>query len=260
MDLATLIGLIFGCIVIIGAILVGGDLAIFINIPGLLVVIGGTAAATFIKFSVSDCLFALKQGLKQAFVDEAVDPRELVVQIKDLAGKARKDGLLALQEENFSNEFLEKGVQLCVDGQQPELVQKVLSNDMDFSIARNQLGSRIFSAIGEAAPAFGMIGTLVGLVQMLANMSDPAAIGPAMAVALLTTLYGAVFANLIALPIAAKLQLRYIYDRKTKSLIIEGVIGIANGESPHVIDEILSTYLHDAEVPDPTGKAAPSPA
>jgi len=256
MDLATLIGLIFGCIVIIGAILSGGDLSIFINIPGLLVVLGGTIAATLIKFSLADCLFALKQGLKQAFVDEAVDPRDLVDQIKDLAGKARKDGLLALQDEDFSNVFLEKGVQLCVDGQQPELVQKVLGNDMDFSIARNQLGSNIFSAIGEAAPAFGMIGTLVGLVQMLANMSDPAAIGPAMAVALLTTLYGAIFANLFALPIAAKLLTRYVYERKTKSLIIEGVLGIAHGESPHVIDEILSTYLHSAEAPEAPGEPA----
>ncbi len=201
------------------------------------------------KYSLSDCVFALKLGAKQAFVDESTDPIALVEQIKDMANKARKDGLLALEEEEFTNVFLEKGVQLCVDGQQPEVVQKILAAQMENSIQRMRLGSRIFSGIGDAAPAFGMIGTLVGLVQMLANMSDPSSIGPSMAVALLTTLYGAVIANLIAIPIADKLNLRYQYDRKTKSLIIEGVTGIALGESPHVIDEILTTYLTEGSGP-----------
>lgn len=246
MDLATLIGMIFGTIVIFLAIITGGDFSTFVNVPGLLVVLGGTIASTLIKFSLSDCLFALKLGIKQAFVDESADPRELVEQIKSMANKARKDGLLALEDEDFTNVFLKKGVQLCVDGQQPELVQKVLAAEMENSIQRMQLGSRIYTAIGDAAPAFGMIGTLVGLVQMLANMSDPSSIGPSMAVALLTTLYGALLANLIALPIADKLGLRYQYDRKTKTLIIEGVLGIAQGESPHVIDEILTTYLTES--------------
>lgn len=245
MDLATLIGLIFGMIVIVLAIITGGDFATFVNIPGLLVVLGGTIASTLIKFSLADCLYALTLGLKQAFVDESTDPDELVEQIKSMANKARKDGLLALEDENFSNVFLQKGVQLCVDGQQPELVEKVLGAEMDNSIQRMQLGSRIYSGIGDAAPAFGMIGTLVGLVQMLANMSDPSSIGPSMAVALLTTLYGALIANLFAIPIADKLGMRHQYDRKTKTLIIEGVLGIAQGESPHVIGEILMTYLHE---------------
>jgi len=255
MDLATLIGIIAGTLVILLAILVGGDVSIFINIPSLLVVIGGTVAATLAKFSLSDCIFAFKLGLKQAFVDESANPRELVERIKDLANKARKDGLLALEEEDVGNRFFQKGIQLCVDGQQPEFVKKVLDNEMEESIQRMELGERIFRSIGDAAPAFGMIGTLVGLVQMLANMSDPSSIGPAMAVALLTTLYGALFANLLAIPIADKLQIRYQYDRKTKRLIIEGVLGIAQGESPHVIDEILGTYLQDS-----VGGAAPEPA
>jgi chemotaxis protein MotA len=252
MDLATLIGLVFGTIVILLAIISGGDIGIFINIPGLLVVLGGTIAATLIKFSLADCLYAFKLGLKQAFVDESANPRELIERIKDLANKARKDGLLALEEEAVNNVFFQKGIQLCVDGQPPEFVKKVLDNEMDYSIERMELGERIFRGIGDAAPAFGMIGTLVGLVQMLANMSDPSAIGPAMAIALLTTLYGALFANLLANPIADKLQIRSLYDRKTKSLIVEGVLGIAQGESPHVIDEILGTYLQEA------GGAAPA--
>ncbi|MDP6673990.1 MAG: MotA/TolQ/ExbB proton channel family protein [Gammaproteobacteria bacterium] len=243
MDLATLIGLIFGIIVIVLAIITGGDFSTFINVPGLLVVLGGTIAATMIKFSLSDCIYAFKIGLKQAFIDQSVDPEQLIEQIKDMANKARKDGLLALEDEDFTNVFLKKGVQLCVDGQQPEVVSKILSTEMEFSIQRMKLGSRIFSGIGEAAPAFGMVGTLVGLVQMLANMSDPSAIGPSMAVALLTTFYGACIANLMAIPIAEKLQLRYQYDRKFKSLIIEGVLGIVQGESPHVIGEVLTTYM-----------------
>jgi chemotaxis protein MotA len=260
MDLATLIGMVFGVIVIVLAILTGGDFSTFVNVPGLLVVFGGTIAATLIKFSLSDCLFALTVGMKQAFVNDSSNQQEVVEQIKQMANKARKDGLLALEDEDFTNVFLQKGVQLCVDGQQPEHVQKILSAEMENSIQRMQLGSRIYSGIGDAAPAFGMIGTLVGLVQMLANMSDPSSIGPSMAVALLTTLYGAFIANLIAIPIAEKLQLRYQHVRKTKSLIIEGVLGIANGESPHVIDEILTTYLTesstDAGGPEPAAEGA----
>jgi len=258
MDLATLIGMIFGTIVILAAILVGGDIATFANVPSLLVVLGGTIAATLAKFSLADCMYAFKVGLKQAFVDESINPRDLIERIKDMAGKARKDGLLALEDEEIPNVFLKKGVMLCVDGQPPEFVQKVLENEMDYSVERMELGEKIFRAIGEAAPAFGMIGTLVGLVQMLANMSDPSSIGPAMAVALLTTLYGALFANLFALPIADKLLIRYQYDRRTKRLITEGVIGIAQGESPHVIDEILGTYNQEGggKAPEPAGEPA----
>jgi len=258
MDLATLIGMIFGTIVILLAILVGGDFSTFVNVPSLLVVLGGTIAATLAKFSLADCIYAFKVGLKQAFVDESVNSRELIERIKDMASKARKDGLLALEDEEIPNVFLKKGVMLCVDGQPPEFVQRVLENEMDYSIERMELGEKIFRAIGEAAPAFGMIGTLVGLVQMLANMSDPSSIGPAMAVALLTTLYGALFANLFALPIADKLLLRYMYDRKTKRLITEGVMGIAQGESPHVIDEILGTYNQEGGggTPEPAAESA----
>lgn len=247
MDLATLIGMVFGTLVILLAIVFGGDIGTFLNLPSLLVVLGGTIAATLIKFSLADCLYALKLGIRMAFVDEAANPRQLAERIKDLASKARKEGLLALEDEDVSNVFFRKGLDLCVDGQPPEFVKKVLDSEMEKSIERSELGARIFRGIGDAAPAFGMIGTLVGLVQMLANMADPSSIGPAMAVALLTTLYGALFANLFALPIADKLEIRYHYDRLTKSLIIEGVLGIANGESPHVIDEILETFLQDAK-------------
>jgi chemotaxis protein MotA len=248
MDLATLIGFIAGSVIILMAIVLGGDAATFVNVPSILVVVGGTAAATFMKFPMADCIYALKTGVGMAFKDDMQNPSELVERIKDLANRARKDGLLALEDEPVNNEFFQKGIQLCVDGQQPEFVKKVLDNDMEKSIERMELGAEIYQGIGDAAPAFGMIGTLVGLVQMLSNMSDASAIGPSMAVALLTTLYGALIANMFAIPVATKLRLRYQYDRMTKSLIIEGVQGIAQGESPHVIEEILRTYLQDAKV------------
>lgn len=256
MDLATLIGFIAGSVIILAAIVLGGDPSIFVNIPSVLVVVGGTAAATFMKFSMADCIYALKTGVGMAFKDESTNPTELMEKIKHMANLARKDGLLALEDEPVSNEFFKKGIQLCVDGQQPDFVKRVLENEMEKSIERLELGEQIYRGIGDSAPAFGMIGTLVGLVQMLANMSDAAAIGPSMAVALLTTLYGAVIANLIAIPIAEKLGRRYHYDRLTKSLVIEGVIGIAQGESPHVLEEILRTYMQSGQLPDAAPAAA----
>ncbi|MCK6369880.1 MAG: MotA/TolQ/ExbB proton channel family protein [Gammaproteobacteria bacterium] len=252
MDLATLIGLIAGMVVVAAAVLIGSSASVFINVPSLLIVLGGTMAVTLMKFSIADCLFALRLGLRQAFFDDAINSRELVERIKALATRARRDGLLALEDEEIRNEFFRKGVQLCVDGQPPDFVRKVLSNEMDYSIERHELGERIFRGIAEAAPAFGMIGTLVGLVQMLSSMSDPGSIGPAMAVALLTTLYGALIANLVAAPIADKLRMRYQYDRLTKTLLIEGVAAIANGDNAMVIDELLGAYLQDSR---PGGQA-----
>lgn len=254
MDLATLLGLIAGTIVVLASILVGGSLTTFINVPSLLIVFAGTASATLIKFSVADCVYALKRGLSMAFFESGGNTRDLVEQIKTLADKARKEGLLVLEEEPVDNVFFKKGIQLCVDGQAPEFVRKVLLSEMDQSIERDELGERIYRGIGEAAPAFGMIGTLIGLVQMLANMSDPSSIGPSMAVALLTTLYGAVIANLVANPLADKLQMRYMYDRLTRSLILEGVLSIAEGESPHVIGEYLETFLQTDDTPAPAAK------
>ncbi|MBT8441747.1 MAG: MotA/TolQ/ExbB proton channel family protein, partial [Gammaproteobacteria bacterium] len=159
MDLATLIGFIAGSVIILMAIVLGGDAATFVNVPSILVVVGGTAAATFMKFPMADCIYALKTGVGMAFKDDMQNPSELVERIKDLANRARKDGLLALEDEPVNNEFFQKGIQLCVDGQQPEFVKKVLDNDMEKSIERMELGAEIYQGIGDAAPAFGMIGT-----------------------------------------------------------------------------------------------------
>lgn len=245
MDLATLIGLLAGITVIVGAMVVGSSIGIFVNIPSILIVIGGTAAATVMKFTLRDCAYALKVGIKLSFINTNNEPRALIERIMDLADKARKGGLLVLEEEEIDNTFLKRGVQLGVDGYDPELVKKLLQNEMDFAVERQELSQTIFKGIGDAAPAFGMVGTLVGLVQMLSNMSDPSSIGPSMAVALLTTLYGAIIANLIAIPIADKIGLRTAEVMKVKGLLIAGVGGILDGDSPRIIEDVMKSYLAD---------------
>jgi len=244
MDLATLLGLV-GALGAIGiSILIGGSAGSFLNLPGLLIVFGGTAAATLMRFPLSHTLGAFKVALK-AFIHKAERPSELVEQSVNLANIARKDGVLGLEEVEVQNAFLRRGIQFVVDGQEPELVERMLSKDIDLTIERNDEGIGIFRAIGDVAPAMGMIGTLIGLVQMMSNMSDPKAIGPAMAVALLTTLYGAVIANAIALPIAEKLSHRSTEEKNNKSLILESIRAIQEGMNPRVMEELLNTYISE---------------
>ena len=258
MDLATLIGLAAGFIIIIAAMVTGGSLGIFINVPSLLIVFGGTAAATVMKFTLADCLYALKVGGKLAFKTSTYEPQALIERIMDLADKARKGGLLVLEEEQIDNPFLKRGVQLGVDGYDPELVKKLLQNEMDYAIERQEMAADIYSGIGDAAPAFGMVGTLVGLVAMLSNMSDPSSIGPSMAVALLTTLYGAIIANMIGIPLSDKITRRNAEVMKVKGLLIAGVGGILDGDSPRIIEDVMKSYLaddHDAAGGEPAAEA-----
>ena len=243
MDIATLLGLVMGMGVVVAAILVGSDLIIFLNLPGFLIVVGGTFAATLIKFPISKVFVAFKVGIKASFTVDKEDPLTLIEFAISLAKKSRKGGLLALEGVDIENEFFKKGIQICVDGMSPEVVRKTLTSEMHQTLRRNEEGSKIFRGIGDAAPAFGMIGTLVGLVQMLANLSDPSSIGLSMAVAMLTTLYGAVIANLIALPIADKLESRVADEENTMSLIIESVLEIQAQTNPNVLGEILQVYL-----------------
>ena len=243
MDIATLLGLLMGTGVVVAAILVGSDLYVFLNLPGFLIVCGGTFAATLVKFPITKVFIAFKVGLQAAFVADKDDALSLVDTAISLAKKSRKGGMLALEGANVGNVFFKKGIQLCVDGMSPEVVRKSLTSEMHQTIRRHEEGAKIFRGIGDAAPAFGMIGTLVGLVQMLANLSDPSAIGPAMAVAMLTTLYGALIANLIALPIAEKLESKTADEETMKSLIIESVLEIQAQTNPNILGEILEAYI-----------------
>lgn len=255
MDLATLIGIIGALGAIGAAIMMGGDMSIFINTPGLVIVVGGTFAVTLMKFPLGLMLSAFGIAIK-AFIHKTQQPSKIIEQSVELATVARKDGLLGLERVEVESEFLRDGIQLVVDGTAPEMVHKRLSKEISLSIERNETGLNIFKAIGDVAPAMGMIGTLIGLVQMMANMDDPKAIGPAMAVALLTTLYGAVIANTIALPIADKLAHRSNEERLNKSMILEGINAIQEGLNPRMIEGLLSAYLPENKKTKSAEKAA----
>jgi chemotaxis protein MotA len=249
MDIATLLGLFLGVGVVIAAVLEGSDFWVFINFPGFLIVICGTFAATLIKFPISTVFIAFGIGTKAAFGGGGEDkPKDIIQLALELAEATRKGGVLALEKVEITNTFFEKGIKLCVDGYADDVREKALKSDMELSIQRHEEGAKIFRGIGESAPAFGMIGTLVGLVQMLSGLDDPKTIGPAMAVALLTTLYGALIANLVALPIADKLETKTEYERVTKTLIIDAVGAIQKGHPPSVIEELLTVYLSDSEL------------
>ncbi|MCW9059081.1 MAG: flagellar motor protein PomA [Gammaproteobacteria bacterium] len=249
MDLATLIGLIGAFGIITTAIVIGGSALIFLNVPSLLIVGLGTVMVVLMKFPLAHFFSAFKIAMK-AFMHKPEDPQSLIREGVELANIARKEGVLGLEGREISNPFLERGIQLCVDGHEPEFVRQMLNKDVNLTIERHERGQAIFRAIGDVAPAMGMIGTLIGLVQMLTNMDDPKAIGPAMAVALLTTLYGAVIANAFAIPIADKLALRSNEERLNKALILEAINAIQEGINPRVMEELLKTYLPVGERAD----------
>ncbi|MBT6273984.1 MAG: flagellar motor protein PomA [Chromatiales bacterium] len=243
MDIATLIGLIGVVGVLLGAIFSGGSgIEPFVNIPSIMIVFGGSLMAILIKFPLGSVFGAFKVALR-TFLGKFDQPEALIVESVGLADTARKQGILALDGVEMNNAFLKHGIQLLVDGNEDAIVKQVLTNDMDQMIERHEQGESIFRAIGDVAPAMGMIGTLVGLILMLGNMSDPKSIGPAMAVALLTTLYGAVIANAFALPMADKLAARNNQERIMKLVVIESVTAIRAGLNPRVMRELLNGYL-----------------
>ncbi len=246
MDIATLIGLLGGFGIIIGAIATGGDIMLFVNVPSILIVVGGTFMVTLMQVSLKDFLGSFSMAMK-AFFYKTYDAAQLIEEAAQLADVARKNGLLALEGQEISNDFLKQGIGLCVDGHDPALVQKMLVKDIDLTIERHEVGQTMFKNMATMAPAMGMIGTLVGLVQMLANMSDPASIGPAMAVALLTTLYGAVIANAFAQPLADKLARASQLEQTNKYLILETISGIQEGMNPRVLEQLLSSFLPSAK-------------
>ncbi len=255
MDLATLIGVVGAVGCIMAAIMMGGEMGMFVNGPSIMIVIAGTFAVVTMKFSLSDMIGAFGVAAK-AFINKTQQPSEIIEQSIELANVARKEGLLGLESVEVDNPFLAKGITMVVDGNPPELVSKILSKEISLSIERNETGLGIFKSMGDVAPAMGMIGTLIGLVQMMSNMSDPKSIGPAMAVALLTTLYGAVIATVFALPIADKLSLRSNEERLTKSMILESISAIQEGLNPRMIEGLLNVYLPENKKVKSEDKAA----
>lgn len=246
MDLATIVGLIGAMALIVISMLMSGELGMFVNGPSIVIVFGGTLFGVMAKYSLSQFLGAVGVAAK-SFKNKLVDPNELITEIVSLADEARKGGLLSLEGKEVSSDFLQRGIQLLVDGHDPDVVKTLLSIDKNKAVDRHDQGASIFSSMADLAPAMGMIGTLIGLVAMLANMDDPKAIGPAMAIALLTTLYGAVIANALCLPIADKLKLRAAEEAMTKSLIIDALLAIQGGQNPRVIDSMLRNYLPEGK-------------
>lgn len=242
MDLATLIGILGSVGFVVMAMVQGGDIAMFINVPSILIVFCGSLFVVLSQYTLGQFFGAGKIAGK-AFMFKIDTPESQIEKIVEMADAARKGGFLALEEAEIANPFMQKGVDMLVDGHDVEVVRATLSKDISMTSERHEFGKTIFKSLGDVAPAMGMIGTLVGLVAMLSNMDDPKSIGPAMAVALLTTLYGAMLANLICLPIAVKLTNRAAEEKLNQSLVLDGIIGIADGQNPRVIEGILKSYL-----------------
>jgi len=244
-DIGTIIGLIMCVVLIIGSIFVGGgSLSTFIDIPSVLVVGGGSVAAALICFPLGPVFGSFKVMLK-VFLNKVEDVRTIITQIVALAETARRDGLLALESkmEEVKHPFIRMGIQLAIDGSPPEVIEDLLRTEVDSIATRHGEGKAVMDQLGRFAPAYGMIGTLLGLVMMLSNMSDPSSIGAGMAVALLTTLYGAVASNCAFIPFAEKLAYYNKKELLAREIIIRGILAIQSGENPRVIQQKLSAFL-----------------
>lgn len=245
MDIATLVGLIGGFAVMGLAIISGGTgIRSYIDIPSFLITVLGTIAATMVAFPMTT-LKDIPKLMGKTFKKKDSNPSKVISQIIDLANKARKDGLLSLEEEarELGDEFLQKGLMLIVDGTDPELVRNLLETELDFIEQRHKVGQGALETMASLAPGFGMIGTLFGLIAMLKNMSDPSTIGPSMAVALITTLYGSIMANLIFTPMAKKLSTNSSGEMLEREIVLEGLLSIQAGENPRIIEEKLKAFL-----------------
>ncbi len=243
MDFATIIGIVVAFAVVVIAIFLGGNITQFIDVPSMLIVIGGGLAATLVRFPLSGIGSAFSVGGKVAFTHKKADPRDLIEEISNLADVVRKSGPLGLENIAVSDVNLAKGVQYIADGYELDFIKETMERERDLYLERLQVGRKVFKALGDSAPAFGMIGTLVGLVQMLATMDDPSTIGPSMAIALLTTLYGALISNVICLPIVDKLDSKFEVEEVNQTLVIDGVLQIRENKSPAIIREMLIAYM-----------------
>lgn len=242
MDIATLVGIITAFALVLAAI--GGNIPLFINIPSLMIVIGGTLGATMINYPLPD-IFKVTAVVKNAFFMKRHTAKGIIGDFVKLARTARREGILALENSinEINDDFMQKGLRLSVDGLEPLSIKDILETEMDSIQDRHKLGAEIFTTLGTFAPALGMVGTLIGLIQMLQTMEDPSSIGPAMAIALLTTFYGAIIANIICLPIAGKLRNKSTEEMLMKGLMSEGILSIAKGDNPRLLEQKLNAFL-----------------
>jgi len=248
MDIATLIGLATAIGLVITAIQLGGSLSSFIDPISFLIVVGGTIGATLVNYPLREVLGAVSIGMK-TFISKLEDPTNVIGQLIGLSQVVRKEGILAMQNqvEGFTDPFLKKAIQMAIDGQEPGIIDDILYSEVEKVSDRHALGAEIFFTLGAFSPAFGMIGTLVGLVLMLQNMDDPATIGPSMSVALITTFYGALLANIFFLPMAGKLKTLSKKEILVHEIVISGVQSLVAGENPRVMEQRLLGYLPPKE-------------
>ncbi|MDC1175502.1 MotA/TolQ/ExbB proton channel family protein [Bacteriovoracaceae bacterium] len=246
MDIATVIGIVLCIGAVIGSILAGGDLMAFIDIPSVIVVGLGVIGVTFTKWPMEIVTKVAAIAMKSVFFTPA-NPKDTIEEIGKLAETARRESVFALEKQPIDDQFMKKAMTLAADNRPPEVISAILQLEIDALEERHKIGADVFSGMADDGPAFGMIGTLIGLVIMLGNLSDQAAIGPAMAVALLTTFYGACIANIFCNPIKNKLAYRSSMEAQKMSIIIAGTLGIVAGENPRLIKEKLNSFLPPAE-------------
>lgn len=243
MDFATIIGFVGGIGVLGLLIHEGGGLERYYSEHAVIVIFGGSLAATLIRFELSAFLSAFPTAIKTVFRSSNGNPRDLINEIADMANIVRKSGPVGLDKATPHDPFLAKGVRYVADGFDEAFIRDTLERERDLNLHRLEMAGKVFRGIGDCAPAFGMIGTLIGMVQMFAEMSDPSKLGVFMAIALLATLYGAIIGNFFFLPIADKLAIKFAHDELTQTLVIDGVLQLRAAKSPAVIKEMLVAYL-----------------
>jgi chemotaxis protein MotA len=244
MDIATVLGVLLGLLVIIGTILSEGNLKIFFNIPALAIVFGGMTCATMIHFSLPQFL-GIFSVVKKTLLHKTISPQELIQKMVNYAAINRRDGALALEQEigRIKEPFLIKGMQMLIDGQDEESIRELLDLEIQYMEERHAMGKKILDFMGSSCPSFAMVGTLIGLISMLSNMESPDEIGRGMAVALVCTFYGALFANLVFLPLGGKLGQHSKAEKISMEMILEGVCAIAKGDSPTAVREKIQVFI-----------------
>ena len=250
MDKASILGVVLTIVLLLGAIAIapGSSFGAFIDYPSLAVVVGGGIAATMIAYPMGPFL-TMPIVIKKAIMPNPPAMAPAIKTLVECAEIARKEGVMALENKagDIEDPFILLGIQMAVDGSPAELIESIMRSEMMATAARHSAGKGLLETLGRYAPAFGMIGTLLGLIIMLGNMDDPAAIGPGMAVALLTTLYGALLSNVIALPFADKLMYYAKKEMQIREVVVQGIMAIQNGDNPRVVDQKLSTFLSQKE-------------
>jgi chemotaxis protein MotA len=244
MDIATVLGVILGFVVIIGTILHEGNLKIFLNIPALAIVVGGMTCATMIHFSMRQFL-GIFSVIKKTLLHIIIPPQELIQRMVNYSAINRRDGALALEQEigKIKDPFLSKGIQMLIDGEDEESIRELMELEIQYMEERHAMGKKILDFMGASCPSFAMVGTLIGLISMLSNMENPEQIGSGMAVALVCTFYGALLANLVFLPLGGKLGQHSKAEKLSMEMILEGICAITKGENPSAVREIMQVFI-----------------